>query len=118
MKLAIVGSIRLKDNKEAQDKIESVVNTYKPDEVVSGGAIGIDTMAANYAESVGIPTKIFYPRKQEWWYFRERNVKIAKYCDRLVRIVSSKSKTYGSGWTRDYAAKLGKHTEEFVIEEG
>jgi predicted Rossmann fold nucleotide-binding protein DprA/Smf involved in DNA uptake len=91
MKLAIVGSCCLKDNQEAQDKIEFVISTYKPTEVVSGGAVGVDTMAANYAESVGIPTKIFLPRQKSWPYYKERNIKIAEYCDRLVRIYSSKS---------------------------
>jgi hypothetical protein len=117
MKLAIVGSVRLKGNETAQSIIEAVIRAHQPTEVVSGGAEGIDTMAVEYAESIGIPTKVFYPRKKGWEYYKERNIKIAKYCDQLVRIYSSKSKTYGSGFTKDYAEWLGKRTEEFLVVE-
>lgn len=117
MKLAIVGSVCLKDNEAAQDKIEFVIGTYKPTEVVSGGAKGIDTMAVEYAKSIGIATKEYLPRAKGWNHYRVRNIQIARYCDRLVRIYSTKSKTYGSGWTKDFAEKLGKPTEEFEIVE-
>jgi predicted Rossmann fold nucleotide-binding protein DprA/Smf involved in DNA uptake len=117
MKLAIVGSVRLEDNVEAANIIEAVLNRYKPTEVVSGGAKGIDTMAVAAAELKDIATKVFLPDGKGWYYYKKRNIEVAKYCDSLVRIYSNKSKTYGSGWTRDYARKLGKPTEEFVVEE-
>lgn len=117
MKLAIVGSVCLEGNAKAAKIIEDVLNSYEPDEVVSGGAAGIDTMAIAAAGTRGCKTKVFPPEKKGWHYYRQRNVKIAKDCDALVRIYSSKTKTYGSGWTADYARRLGKPVEEFKIEE-
>ncbi len=53
---------------------------------------------------------------KRWWDgFKPRNIQIATACERLVRIVSTTTKTYGSGWTRDYADNLGKPTEEIII---
>ncbi len=117
MKLAIVGSTRLKDNSEALAIIKMVITLNKTTEVVSGGAVGIDTMAAQVAKDRGIPTKIFLPKIKNWAAgYKPRNIQIAKYCDKLIRIAIANAKSYGSGWTRDYAAKLNKPTEEYVIE--
>lgn len=117
MKLAIVGNRILASSSDAEKAIEDVLDKYNPNEVVSGGAVGIDSMAAKAAKRRGIALKEFLPEKKGWNYYRVRDVKIAKYCDALVRIYSSKSTTYGSGWTADYARRLGKPVEEFRIEE-
>ena len=45
-----------------------------------------------------------------------RNLLIAQACDVLVRIVATNSTTYGSGWTRDRAAGMGKQVVEYVVE--
>lgn len=118
MKLAIVGSTSLDGDAEAARIIDEVLDLYRPTVVVSGGAPGIDTMAVRMAQASGISTMEFFPQVRRWagaGGFRERNLKIAEACDRLVRIVSAESTTYGSGWTRDRAAELGKPTEEFVV---
>jgi hypothetical protein len=47
--------------------------------------------------------------------FKERNLRIAVACDELVRIVAHGTRTYGSGWTRDRAAAMGKPTKEIVL---
>lgn len=115
MKLAIVGSTSLAGNAEAVAVIERVLDQYRPTLVISGGAEGIDTMAAEAAKRRGIEPLIFLPKYRSWPYYKARNMLIVEACEALVRIVASKSKTYGSGWTRDYAVKLGKPTEEHVI---
>ena len=117
MRLAIVGSVSLEGSKEAAQIIEDVLDKYKPTVVVSGGAKGIDTMATDAAKRRHIGTTIFHPKVQGWRDgYRPRNLQIARGCDVLVRIVATGSRTYGSGWTRDRAIELGKHTEEYVIE--
>ena len=59
---------------------------------------------------------MFPPKERNWERgFKPRNIQIAEACDVLVRIAKKGSKTYGSGWTRDYAASLGKPTEEFIV---
>ena len=87
----------------------------RPELVISGGAAGIDTMAEEVATMLGIPTRIFMPEGRGWPLYKARNLKIATECDHLWRIVSARTKTYGSGWTRDRAAEMGKPTEETGI---
>ena len=115
-KLAIVGSASLAGNKEAVRIIRKVLDRWNPELVISGGAVGIDTMAIDIDEELGLDTWVFLPKAKNWINgYRPRNLKIANACDALIRIVSSDSKTYGSGWTRDRASEMGKHTEEYVI---
>jgi hypothetical protein len=114
--LAIVGSTQLAGNQHALAIIENVLDRYKPDLVVSGEAKGIDSMAKAAALRRGIAYQGYPPAVKTWDRgFKPRNMLIAQHCTHLVRIASAKAKTYGSGWTRDYAAKIGKFTEEFVI---
>lgn len=118
MKLAIVGSSVLSDTQieVAAWLISHILRAddEQPEEVVSGGAVGIDTIAEEAANDYLIPTKIFLPDIHRWEGtdtqkgFKARNIEIAEYCDELLCIRSEKSKTYGSGWTADYAEKLGK----------
>jgi len=118
MKLAIVGSIALAGNQEALAVIERVLDQYQPDQVISGGAKGIDTMAKEAAARRGILVIEYLPRHRRWageGGFMERNQIIAETCDRLVRIAAKGVRTYGSGWTRDRTKYLGKPTEEYVI---
>ena len=84
--------------------------------MVSGGAPGIDTLAVEIACAMGIATKVHQPKVQRWADgFKPRNIEIARECDKLVRIVRKQSATYGSGWTRDYAAGIGKPTQEYEV---
>lgn len=116
MKLAIVGSVSLAGSPRAMAAVDEILDRYKPTLVVSGGAIGVDTMAVARAAERRIKTKIFLPKVARWHDgFKPRNIQIAEACDALVRIYDPASKTYGSGWTRDYARKLGKPTEEIAI---
>ena len=120
MKLAIVGSTCLEGNADAERAVESVLDRYQPSVVVSGGAPGVDTIAEHAAIRRGIATEIYRPTRRAWkgpGGYEERNMKIAVACDQLVRIVSSLSTTYGSGWTRDKAKGMKKDTEEIVIVE-
>ena len=125
MILAIVGSGLLVDHSEAWRLIREAFRKYDPDGFTSGGAKGIDSMAEEYARLNwrDIPEDrifIFKPIVHRWegpGGFRARNLLIAEKCDALVRIVSSRTKTYGSGWTRDRAKEMGKPTEDFVVEQ-
>lgn len=116
--LAIVGSVSLHGNPVAQAVIEDVLARYRPSDVVSGGARGIDTMAAEaWKLRSGRDAIVFLPKVRRWEDgFKPRNLLIAQTCDALVRIVAKDSATYGSGWTRDRAAEMGKPTEEIVID--
>jgi hypothetical protein len=92
--------------------------------VVSGGAAGVDAMAAEEAANLGIPPEriiVHWPNGKGWIYYKERNLRIVEELqkgDRLVRIWGSCSRTYGSGWTRDRAIlRLGRAAvEEYGID--
>lgn len=120
VKLAVVGSTSLVDHPVARDIIETAIRIYNADAIVSGGAPGIDSLAEKICKELGLEPRIYRPTVRRWHGeggFKCRNILIANDCDRLVRIVSSKSKTYGSGFTRDLAVRLGKPTETYVIQE-
>lgn len=123
--LAIVGSLSLEGNDEAEQLIRNILTTRLAAcpiaKVISGGARGIDSMVVTIAKGMGIPTEEFKPKRQAWLRdspdgFWARNIKIAQECDELVRIVASDSRTYGSGWTRDLVRGMGKPTENFTIQ--
>ena len=117
MKLAIVGSSKLDSRQQAvaQGVIEAFLIAFRPDRIVSGGAKGIDTIAADMAHDRGIPLTVFFPEKPKWKYYKKRNILIAEECDSMLVLRSEKSKTYGSGWTADYTEKLGKRVFKFLI---
>ena len=118
-RLAIVGSRSLDGHSDALRVIRSVLDAYLARHavlvVVSGGAVGIDQMAADEACRRGLQVVEHRPVSVGWWHYRERNLRIAQDCDELVRIADPRSLTYGSGWTRDRARELGRLTTGYTI---
>jgi hypothetical protein len=112
MKLAIVGTRELsglpvveKAVKQAMACINSGIKwnptgfTYNPKdekhevitEVVSGGARGVDRLAELYAAKIGVPCKVFEPKKasDKTWVdqmMKARNQEIVNYADAMVAI--------------------------------
>ena len=88
MKLAIIGSRSL--------KIENLSNYIPPNvtEIVSGGAIGPDTAAREYAKQQNITLIEFLPDYTR--YKRgaplKRNIQIAEYADETLAFWDGKSK--------------------------
>ena len=120
MILAIVGSTKLVNHPDVFKEVRRVIFLYRPDEVVSGGADGVDNTVEKVARELGVAFRAFRPEVHQWdgngqVGYKQRNQQIATLCDRLVRIVEVNPETYGSGWTRDLAAKMGKPTEEKII---
>ena len=119
MRLAIVGSRSLDGHPDALRVIRSVLDAYQARHaalvVVSGGAVGIDRLAAAEARRRGLQVIEHLPAGATWREYRERDLRIARDCDELVRIADPRSRTYGSGWTRDRARELGRPTTEYAI---
>ncbi len=119
MRLAIVGSRSLDGQPDALRVMRSVLDAYQARHaalvVVSGGAAGIDRMAAAEARLRGLPVIEHLPAGATWRDYRVRNERIARDCDELVRIADPRSRTHGSGWTRDRARQLGRPTTEYTI---
>lgn len=118
MRLAVVGSTNItpKQRGIASVIIDGFFFCYSPEMVISGGAVGIDSLADgrviawNRERGRNIDFKELLPKHHRWEPegFKERNIKIAEECDFLLCIRSKQSTTYGSGWTADYAERLGK----------
>ena len=88
MKAAIVGSRGL-----TVDNLDDYL-PWDVDEIVSGGAKGIDTCAEEYANANGIPFKAFLPEYEKYqkraplW----RNYYMAEYSDCVVAFWDGKSR--------------------------
>jgi len=134
--LAIVGSRDVPDYQSA-GLVKQAILEHKPKVVISGGARGVDTIAVVIAREMGITTIEFKPQVPSWdavergeageeandngmtvlvpGGFKSRNMKVADACDCLVRISSAGTKTYGSGWTADYAERIGKCVHRYTV---
>jgi hypothetical protein len=119
MRLAIVGSRSLDGNQEALRLIRAVLAAYQARHpalvVVSGGARGVDRMAAEEARRRGLKVIEHRPNGRSWRHYRERNLRIVADCDELVRIADPDSRSFGSGWTRDRAREFGRPTFEYTV---
>lgn len=93
MKLAIIGSRKLKQIK-IDDYIPQGVS-----EIVSGGAIGVDTLAKEYANRNGVKLTEFLPNYHLYQKVAplKRNEEIAKYADEAPAFWDGKS--HGTAYT-------------------
>ena len=113
--LAIVGSVDIVGD-EAADLIRQEIRLWDPRAVVSGGAKGADSMAANIAMGeFGLPVIECLPAQPGWQWYKPRNLLIAEICTALVCIRSRYSTTYGSGWTADKAHEMGKPVTRHLL---
>jgi len=58
MNLAIVGSRTVTDMEFLKNIMKEIP---EPSMIISGGALGADSLAQNYAKKKGLPIKIIYP---------------------------------------------------------
>lgn len=122
MKLAIVGSTKFEKDPAGIEWATDWINHYldRPflEAVISGGAIGIDSLAARLARGRGIEVIEFLPKQKRWAPngFEERNLLIAQNCDELLRLAHHASTTYGSGWTADRTEEMGKPVHRYIYE--
>ncbi len=104
MKLAVIGS---------RDITEIDISRYisECEEIVSGGAKGIDSYAADYAEANGIKLTIFLPQYKLYGRAAPiaRNKEIVDYADKVIAFWNGHSK--GTLSVIRYAEKTGKPCE-------
>jgi hypothetical protein len=81
------------------------------DEIVSGGAVGIDFCAAEYAKQKGVKLTVFLPQYERYGRAAPiiRNKKIVDYADKIVAFWDGTSK--GTLSVIKYAKKTGKPCE-------
>ena len=109
MKIAVIGSRNI--------KIENF-KKYLPEgvtEIVSGGARGIDSCAAKYAETNGLKLTVFLPEYKRFGRAAPiiRNDRIIEYSDEIVALWDGKSK--GTEYVIEKSRKLGKRVRVYRI---
>ena len=109
MKVAVIGSRGL-----SIDNLEKFI-PENCTEIVSGGAIGIDECAANYARKSRIKLIEFKP---EYSMYRKnaplvRNRKIVDYSDIVLAFWDEKSR--GTKYVIDYCKKIKKSCQVIVL---
>ena len=104
MKVAIVGSRSI-----AVTDVGMYISDG--DEIVSGGAIGVDYCAAEYAKKNGLKFTVFLPQYERYGRAAPivRNKKIVEYADKIVAFWDGSSK--GTLSVIKHAEKMGKLCE-------
>ena len=107
MKIAIIGSRGVK----VADIGRYVSNI---DEIVSGGAIGVDSCAAEYARKNGIRLTEFLPQYERYGRIATiiRNKEIVDYSDKIIAFWDGSSR--GTRSVIKYAQKRGKNVEIII----
>jgi len=105
MKLAVVGSKSFKD----YEKLKEVLDEYEDvEEIVSGGAVGADSLAERYAIEHHIPIKVFYPNWSKYGKAAGpiRNKLIIQRADKVVAFYNGHSR--GTESSMRYANSMNK----------
>ena len=104
MRVAIVGS----RNVTVSDIGKHISNV---EEIVSGGAVGVDRCAAEYAKENGIRLTVFLPQYKLYGRAApiKRNKQIVDYADKIIAFWDGSSK--GTLSVIKYAQKIGKPCE-------
>ncbi len=109
MKIAVVGSRKL-----------TVVDIGRyisdGEEIISGGAVGVDSCAAEYAKEQGIKLTIFLPQYERYGRAAPiiRNKEIVDYADKIFAFWDGSSK--GTLSVIKYAEKTGKPCDIILCE--
>ena len=109
MKLAIIGSRRISDI-----DLDHYIKE-KPDEIVSGGAKGVDFCASEYAKRNAIKLTLFLPQYERYGRAAPiiRNKEIVNYADKILIIWDGSSK--GTLSVIKHAEKSGKEHKIILI---
>lgn len=109
MKLSIIGSRSFVD----YEALEKAAKEIPATEIISGGAAGADTLAAQYAENHNLKMSVFLPKfktdktvQYHPKYYMERNKQIVDASDYVLAFWDGKSK--GTKYTINYAKKQKK----------
>lgn len=112
MKVAVIGSRTL---------TAINIGEYLPNgttTIISGGAKGIDTLAAEYAKNHNVAIVEFKPDYKQYGRGATfiRNRQIIDFCDVVVALWDGVSK--GTKYSIDYAHKTGKEVQLYEIQKG
>ena len=109
MRIAVVGSRSI-----VIKEIEKYISGA--DEIVSGGAVGVDACAAALSRRMGLKLTVFLPEYALYGRAAPivRNKKIVDYADKIVAFWDGKSR--GTKDMIDYMQQIGKHGSVIIYE--
>ena len=86
------------------------------DLIITGGAMGIDTLAERYADSHRLSKLVLRPNYNAYGKAAplKRNEEMIKLADRIIVFWDGKSK--GTKYTIDYAKKQGKELQIIIVD--
>lgn len=117
MKVAIVGSRAYTDYKSFKLIIDFMRRSINIDMIISGGAVGVDFMAYQYAIENGI-TFVCQPPKPEDGYpkkFFKRNLRIIEMSEYVIAFPMGKSS--GTRHSISLAQRLKKQLKVFEVKQ-
>lgn len=109
MKIAIIGSRNPGDINFALE-LEKRINIQDGDAIISGGANGIDSLAADYAKGRNLQLVEYRPDYAQYGRGATfiRNRQIIENADMVVAFWNGESR--GTKYSIDYAKKIGRTT--------
>lgn len=107
MKIAVIGSRNI-------SVIDLKGHISNCEEIVSGGAVGVDSCAEKYAEENGLKLTVFLPQYERYGRAAPiiRNKQIVDYADKIIAFWDGKSK--GTLSVIKYAEKTGKQCDVII----
>lgn len=109
MKVAVVGSRNI---------LITDIGAYisEDDEIVSGGAVGVDSCATEYAKRKGLKLTVFLPQYERYGRAAPivRNKKIVDYSDKIIAFWDGRSR--GTLSVIKYAERVGKPCEIILLD--
>jgi len=112
-KIAVVGSRQFKNYRQLSDYLDTVLKWG--DSIISGGAVGVDSMAQRYCRERGLRITIIYP---DFGHYGRgatfiRNKEIVEESDRVIAFYAKGSfQQGGTANSISWARKLGVPFEE------
>lgn len=108
MNVAVIGSRSFKD----YEKVKQTLSRLKITLIISGGAVGADTLGERYADENNIPKKIFLP---DWEKYGKkagflRNTDIINEAELIIAFWDNTSKG-----TKDSIEKAEKQGKKVII---
>lgn len=116
-RIGVVGSREFKNWGQLKFVLDQ--HLKKDDEIVSGGAVGVDSMAQRYAKEFGYDIKIFYPKYAQFGKPATfiRNKLIAENSDLVLAFYQKgRFQMGGTSNTIKWARELGVPFTEFEEE--
>jgi hypothetical protein len=120
MKLLVSGPRAFTNEEYIHDVLDDIFLDYEIEELISGGAVGVDSASISWANKHNIPVSKFKPEYEKYGnnpYYAPlaRNEEMAKLCDYAVVFWSGVSPKGKDGGTLHTMRCLAKEEKNFTV---